>query len=217
MSSALGPALAEERLAIADLLETLTPEQWRTPTLCPAWDVHGMAAHLVTAATFSTGEMLVGMVKAGGRPDRLSVLMAARRAQQSSAELVAQLREHAGSRSAPPIVGLLGPYTDALVHLQDILIPLGLGDDRPAERWRLSLDFLMSPRARVGFLAARRPALTYVATDLDWSHGSGPAVEAPAAALALALLRRTPRLGELTGPGAGTLVAWAGGDNPVGS
>ncbi|WP_341925277.1 maleylpyruvate isomerase family mycothiol-dependent enzyme [Nocardioides psychrotolerans] len=211
----IAAALADERRAIADRLETLTPEQWRVQTLCPAWDVHGLVAHLVVPCDFSTVELVTTMVRARGNPDRLSVLMAARRAERSSAELVALLREKADSRLAPPIIGIVGPYTDALVHQQDILIPLGLTDERPPARWRPSLDFLVSAKARIGFLPGRIPALRYVATDLDWSHdaGSGPqardAVHAPAAALALALLRREPRLDELAGPGAETLREWA--------
>jgi uncharacterized protein (TIGR03083 family) len=205
----LAAALAEERLAIADLFAGLTPEQWRTPTLCPAWDVHEMAAHLTVPIEFSAVELVTTMVRARGNPDRVGLLMADRRAGRTPAELIAALRAGATSRQAPPIVGLLGPYTDALVHLQDVLIPLGLTDDRPAERWRPTLDFLMSWRARIGFLAGARPALRYVATDLDWAHGEGPEVSGPGAALALALLRRTPRLDELTGPGERDLRGWA--------
>lgn len=67
MSSALGPALAEERLAIADLLETLTPEQWRTDTVpCLGRPRHG-AAPPGHRCAFSTGEMLVGLVKPDDR------------------------------------------------------------------------------------------------------------------------------------------------------
>lgn len=201
--------LAAERRAIADRLEALTPEQWRVRTLCPAWDVHGMAAHLTVPCTFTTLEMVTGLVRARGNPDRLSLLMAARRADQSPAELVAVLREKAEARNAPPIVGVMGPYTDALVHLQDILIPLGLTDDRPAERWRPLLDFLVSRRGRVGFVAARLPGVRLVASDLDWAHGSGPVVEASAVVLGLAIMRRTPRLDELAGPGADVLREWA--------
>ncbi len=113
------------------------------------------------------------------------------------------------ARKAPPVVGVLGPYTDALVHQLDMWIPLGLADGRPVERWRPTLDFLMSPRARVGFLGGRRPQLWFQATDLEWQHGTGDVVSGPAAALALAVLGRTARLDELDGPGAEALREWA--------
>lgn len=202
-------ALADERRAIADRLEALTPEQWRVQTLCPAWDVHAMAAHLVVPTEFSTVEMVVGLVRARGNADRLGVALAAKRAALSSSALVARLRDQADSRTAPPIVGVLGPYTDALVHALDMWIPLGLDDDRPAERWRPSLDFLVSKKATVGFLPERAPDLWYQATDLEWQHGAGAVVSGPAAAIALALLGRTPRLDELDGPGADVLRVFA--------
>lgn len=203
-------ALADERRSIADLLESLAPEQWRVRTLCPAWDVHGMAAHLLVPCEFSKREMVAGVLRARGNPDRLSLILAASRAELPSSELVTRLREKAGSRRAPPVVGVMGPYTDALVHLHDILIPLGLTDERPPERWRPALDFLMSSRARVGFLPGAKPDLWYQATDTEWQHGAGDVVSGPAAALGLALLgRATHRLDELHGPGSDVLRQWA--------
>jgi uncharacterized protein (TIGR03083 family) len=202
-------ALEEERLVLADLLEGLTPEQWRAQTLCAAWDVHQMAAHLVAPVDGSTGLLLRLTVRSRFSPDRLGLLVTDHFAGLGDAELVARLRAHARTDFAPPLVGLLGPYTDALVHGEDIRVPLGIGDDRPPQRWAPSLDFLLSRRARLGFRPAAAPRLTYAATDLAWSHGSGPRVEGPAAALALALTCRTARLDELAGPGARILDAWA--------
>ncbi len=201
--------LADERLALADLLEGLTPEQWHVQTLCPAWDVHQMAAHLVAPVEGSTGLLLRLMVRSRLSPDRLGLLVTEHFADLPADELVTRLRAHARTELAPPFVGLLGPYTDALVHGEDIRVPLGIRDDRPPQRWAPTLDFLLSRRARLGFLPAAAPRLTYAATDVAWAHGAGPRVEGPAAALALALTRRTPRLDELAGPGVDTLVGWA--------
>jgi len=170
-----------------------------------------MAAHLAVPCTFTRGELATTLPRSRFDLDRFAQTMAARRAVRSSSELVALLRDRAEVRRAPPVVGRLGPYTDALIHHQDMLIPLGLTDGRSAERWRPALDFLVSARGRIGFVPARLPGVRLVATDVEWMHGDGPQVEAPAAALALAVTRRTPRLDELTGPGAGTLRAWAGG------
>ena len=206
----LWDALADERRSIADLLDGLTAEQWQVQTLCPAWDVRGMAAHLLVPCEFTKLEMVTGLLRARGNPDRLSLVMAAGRAELPTSELVARLREKAAVRAAPPVVGVMGPYTDALVHLHDMLIPLALTDERPAARWRPALDFLMSPKARIGFLPGAKPALRYQATDIGWQHGAGDVVSGPAAALGLAVLgRATHRLEELDGPGAGTLRTWA--------
>jgi uncharacterized protein (TIGR03083 family) len=42
----VGELTATERLAFVDLLEGLTPEQWATPSLCSAWTVQEVAAHV---------------------------------------------------------------------------------------------------------------------------------------------------------------------------
>ena len=205
----LWDALADERRSIADLLDGLTPEQWQVQSLCAAWDVRQLVAHLVVPLTVRRRELALGMIRSRGSVDRLMVDLVADRAALAPAELVALLRDRASRRFAPPVVGVLGPYTDLLVHQQDLLIPLGMQDERPPARWRPSLDFLMSPRARLGFLASAKPTLTYRATDLDWQHGTGDVVSGPAAAIALALLGRTPRLDELDGPGSPVLAVHA--------
>lgn len=205
----LWSALADERRAIADRLATLTEEQWQTPSLCSAWTVHEMAAHLLVSCDFTLAEVALAMVKARGNVDRLQLVLVRNRAGLSSVDLVARLREQADTRQAPPVVGVLGPYTDTLVHQLDMWIPLGLDDERPVERWRPTLDFLMTKKATVGFLPGRAPDLWYQATDLEWQHGAGEVVSGTAADLALALLGRTPRIELLDGPGADSLRKFA--------
>ena len=39
------------RLELADLLDTLGPEQWDAPTLCAGWTVRHLAAHLLQASS----------------------------------------------------------------------------------------------------------------------------------------------------------------------
>ncbi len=41
------PLFPEERARLLDLLATLTPEQWDSPTICPGWSVKDIAAHLL--------------------------------------------------------------------------------------------------------------------------------------------------------------------------
>jgi len=201
--------ITTERLAFADLLDILTPEQWRTQSLCEAWTVKGVVAHLVTPLTVTPAEMAMATLRERGAVPRVMTSLARPREALPISELAALMRERAGRRFAPPGLGSIAPLTDLLVHRLDVSIPLGLADERPQEPWAPALDFLMSAKARVGFRTAPTPRLRYVATDLDWAHGDGPVVEAPAAVLGLALLRRTPRLDDLGGPGADALRAWA--------
>jgi hypothetical protein len=48
--------------------------------------------------------------------------------------------------------------------------------------------------------------LTLTATDLDWTTGTGPAVEGPAEALLMAIAGRRGVVQELSGPGQPTLA-----------
>ncbi len=41
----------EQRADLADLLDTLSPEQWETPSLCPGWTVRHVAAHITQSTT----------------------------------------------------------------------------------------------------------------------------------------------------------------------
>ncbi len=41
------PLFARVRRALIELLDTLAAEEWKRPTVCPGWDVHDVAAHLL--------------------------------------------------------------------------------------------------------------------------------------------------------------------------
>ncbi len=200
--------IAAERRALADQLDSLSPEQWATPSLCDAWTVREVAAHLVVPHVAGLPTFLLTLLRAKGSFEKANQAMATREAARPTAEIVADLRKHAEGRFAPPGFGSIAPLTDALVHAEDIRIPLGLPDDRPNAPWQAVLEFIVSPKARRGFAPKTIPPLHYTATDLEWSFGTGDDVAGPARALALTLLRRPARLGELTGPGVQTLQDW---------
>lgn len=202
--------IAAERSALADQLDGLTPEQWATPSLCSAWTVHDVAAHLVLPHVTSLPSFIAAIVAARGSFPKANVAMTAKVARRSSEELVADIRRYADGHFTPPGHGPTAPLTDIMIHGQDIRLPLGLAADRPVEAWTEVLGFLVSPKARRGFLSKPLPPVRLVATDADWTHGAGEEVRAPAAALALTLASRTARLDDLGGPGAPALAVWAG-------
>ncbi len=70
----------------------------------------------------------------------------------------------------------------------------------PEERLRAVLDVAHEPRGP-GKVAAWAKGATFVATDLDWRAGAGPAVEGPGEALLMALSQRPAALAELSGEG----------------
>jgi uncharacterized protein (TIGR03083 family) len=203
--------IADQRRALADQLESLTPEQWATPSLCDAWAVRDVVAHLVMPHVTSMPRFLVAFVAARGNFERANVALTAEVAGRSDAELLEAFRRCTESRVKPPGFGSEAPLTDILVHGQDIRVPLGLPTDPAVDPWRTSLEFLVLPKARRGFAPRSLRGLRLTATDCEWSHGSGDEVAGPAIALALTVLGRTARVGDLTGAGAQRLAALAAG------
>lgn len=198
-------AIADERRRVADLVESLTPEQLDTPSLCGAWTVKQVAGHLLSAIAGSGARLLPLIVRSGFRLHRANARLAVLTAERPPAELARGLRDNAENPFRPPIVGYPGQLTDLQVHGQDMRRPLSLPPGLRPDRLRVSLDFLVGGRA-VGFTPRRRvTGLRFEATDLDWSWGAGPAVTGPAEALMLAIAGRGVALGELDGPGVGIL------------
>ena len=60
-----------ERAALAKDLAGLGAAQWRHGTLCGAWDVEQVVAHLIAAASLSQWRWLRSMLGARFRPDVL--------------------------------------------------------------------------------------------------------------------------------------------------
>lgn len=201
--------LAVERRALADLLDTLAPAQWATPSLCRGWSVQDVVAHLTVGPSASLAEVGRAMAASGFRFHVANRKLVAARAALTPSELTALLRRHAESRFHPPFHDWHAPLSDLYLHRLDCLLPLGIPVAGDLAGWCDVLSFLTSRRATIGFLPTGLPSLTYVATDCEFSHGSGPRVEGPADALALSIARRPVRLDHLAGPGADRLRAWA--------
>jgi len=193
--------IATERRAFADTLETLTPGQWETPSLCEGWLVKDVAAHLLVGPTTSMPEFLVAMTTSRFDFNRANRKLTATRADRSTEELVSLIRQHADSRFTPPRQDWRAPLMDLFIHRLDCLVPLEIPTDRPLAPWRTILDFLVEPSTQRLFTKGPAADVTLEATDVSWSHGSGPAVAGTAEALGLALARRAAGLARLSGPG----------------
>lgn len=203
-------AVAGERRRIADLVETLSPAQLDTPSLCGAWTVRQVAGHLLAAVDAPSGLTFVSILRGGFRIHRANAILATELARRPVAELAEGLRRNAENPFRPPLVGYPGQLTDLQVHGQDMRRPLGLPHSLALDHLRTSLDFLTGGRA-VGFTSRRRLAgLRFETTDLDWAYGEGALVSGPAEALMMAMTGRAPVLGEIDGPGVRILAARLG-------
>ncbi|WP_265442480.1 maleylpyruvate isomerase family mycothiol-dependent enzyme [Flexivirga meconopsidis] len=190
------------RLAFADLLDSLTPEQWRAATLCAGWTVHHLAAHLLQPMLVGFGRFLLASVRYRGDTAATVDHFTRRLAARSPDELVALLREHAHDRVDPPRVGPMGPFAETCIHLRDVARPLALPSTVPAEDWMTLLDYLTSSRVAPGLVQRKHLAgVRLRATDADWAAGSGAEAAGPLEALAMAVTGRSVALDELGGPG----------------
>ncbi|MFI5491833.1 maleylpyruvate isomerase family mycothiol-dependent enzyme [Actinoplanes sp. NPDC051859] len=194
-------AIADERRAIADLLDSLDAQQLDSPSLCGEWTVKEVAGHLLAALVRPPVPLLTLLVRNKFRLHRANAELAVLTANRPAVELAQTLRAAADHPFKPPLVGYAGQLTDLQVHGQDMRRPLGLPHDLRPERLQASLEFLTGGRA-YGFAPRRRLAgLRFEATDLDWFKGVGELVVGPAEALMMAMCGRTVAFDDLTGPG----------------
>lgn len=201
-------AITDERRQLATILGEFTPDQWATPSLCDAWSVRDVAAHLVVPLIVPMWRFGVAMAIARGDFDRANRSMTQRVVRAHGDRIPELLALHAEKRFTPPGHGPAAPLTDVIVHGQDILRPLRLTKPIAEDRLRAVLDYTAG---NAGSAAGPLSDLTFrwEATDLDWSHGTGAAVRGPALALALILTGRTGALTDTTGEGAAQLAAHA--------
>ncbi len=204
--------IAGQRRALVDLLADLDENEWERPSLCEQWRVKDVVAHLaLTPQSPGIVRILLLGFRARGNFDAVNRDLAVAHANRPPAELLAQLRELADSRRKPAITTLDNLLFDTLVHIQDVVIPLGLAASMPldaaregAERvWRMGWPFWARRRLR---------GVRLTATDLDWTAGEGAGIRGPIQALLLLLTGRTEAaLPHLTGPGLERLAGIARG------
>ncbi|MEU4557540.1 maleylpyruvate isomerase family mycothiol-dependent enzyme [Actinoplanes sp. NPDC023936] len=183
-------AIAERRLAVAGLLAELTPAEWEKPSLCDGWRVRDVAAHLAMAPQ-PPGPlaMAAAAIRAGGRFHTMNHDLAVRWADRPAADLVAELRRHAGSRLLPPVTNYRNTLFDVTVHAQDIAIPLGRPLPTPPETataaatrvWEMGWPFWARRRFR---------GVRLIATDAGFAVGAGAERRAPIETLLLLMTGR---------------------------
>ena len=192
-------AAARERAALADDLATLTPEQWRRPSLCRGWDVEEVVAHLTAAASLGRGAWLRSMARARFRSAEHNRRQVQRHRGATPAETLERFRavEHrttAPSGHTPAYVG------EVLIHAEDVRRPLGLAHDPdPATlaavlRFAVARDFTVAGRTTAAGLALR-------ADDGPFTAGEGPEVTGPTLSLLMVVAGRAAHLDDLAGDG----------------
>jgi len=185
--------LAATLTAVADLLDTLTPEQWETQSLCAGWRVRDVAGHLVWRLGSSKRQLVTSAGRAYlghfVRPARAIDAVSRAAAQAPPEQLVARLREIAAARAAVGPGGI-ADLTEAVVHGLDVARALGLTlPIHPTAGGAVALRrSLIAPTEIKAVLRIRR----LEATDAEWSVGHGEPLRSTAAALLVFLFGRGP-------------------------
>lgn len=204
-----------ERAALAHDLATLTPGQWRHPSLCGEWTVEEVVAHLSAAGSVDRWRWIRSMLLAGLRP---RVHNQRRLAEQLGASPAGTLRRFRAvvPLSIAPSSHLPAYLGEVLVHAQDIRRPLGIatrpGADAllPAARFLAARDFAVPSRRNAA-------GLRLVATDAAFAAGDGPEVRGTLLGLVMCIAGRPAYLDEVQGPGVPLLRARIGdGGRPPG-
>ncbi len=195
---------AERRQLIEDL-QGLTDEQWHTQSLCPAWDVHQVLAHIVVLTKQTPLKFFRNFAASGFNFAKMAAKDVARASAGTPARTLAELAAHVDDTTAPP-----GPVDswigEVVVHGADIRRPLGLSYSPPVATSRQVADFYKNSNLLIG-AKDRVAGVRLVATDVDWSHGTGPEVRGPMFSIVLAMTGRSVALAELSGDGIPVLTA----------
>ncbi|KAA0094628.1 maleylpyruvate isomerase family mycothiol-dependent enzyme [Mycolicibacterium sp. P1-18] len=194
-----------ERAEFADFLSGLTTEQWDHPSLCAGWSVRDVVAHCVSFEGLTARELATRFVRGRLQTDRINALAVAALEDRSTGQLVDVLRDNAEPHGLGGGFGGRVALTDNMIHQQDIRRPLRLPREVPAESLRTALDFVRYAPTIRGAWRARGVRL--VATDGDWSHGTGPEVRGTGEALLMVMAGRPDALADLEGAGVNALTA----------
>ncbi|HEX4162317.1 MAG TPA: maleylpyruvate isomerase family mycothiol-dependent enzyme [Acidimicrobiales bacterium] len=191
---------ARLRRQFADRIAALDEAAWDTASWCAGWRVRDVLAHLVKGAEMSYGSLTLDLVRGGFRPDRSVGRAATRLGAEPVPELAERLRRAADRQfhlvGTSEAMGLV----DVLVHSADALRPISLEVDAPPADAPPALDALWKA-GRMIVHASPQQGRRLVATDVDWSRGSGPEVRGRGIDLLLLVANRRQVLPDLAGPG----------------
>jgi len=196
----VGPEVARLRCQFADRITTLDEPAWTSASWCEGWQVRDVLAHLVQNAERTYASLTVDLLRGAFRPDA-SMSKAAKRLRDVPVPALAdRLRAAADRRfhlpGSPDAMGLV----DILVHSADAFRPLDVDVAAPPPDAVAALGALLKT-GKVVVHATPQQGRRLVATDIDWSDGSGPEVTGAALDLLSFVANRRQVLPRLDGPG----------------
>src|SRR5229473_6788712 len=91
-----------ERAATAEMLATLTPEQWAAPALCTGWSVQVTAGHIAMAGEQSPGLFMKGMLANGFRFNTMIDRQARAIGALPTTEIIDRIQARTTTTNKPP-------------------------------------------------------------------------------------------------------------------
>jgi uncharacterized protein (TIGR03083 family) len=197
---------ATEYGRVADLLQSLTPEDWTKPTDCPAWDVRALAAHMLGMAEMAASireqrrQVKAAERRGGVFIDELTALQVEERADLSPVAIATRFRTVGpkaarGRRRAPgfirrrgvPQLNMVGGKLEAWTvgYLLDVILT--------RDPWMHRIDLVRATGAD-HVLTAEHDGVLVDDVVREWSSRHGQAFDLV-----------------LTGPAGGTWSAGQGG------
>lgn len=178
-----------ERARLVEMLEKLPESDWDHDSLCEGWRVREVVAHLTMPYRTRPLAMAAGMLRSRMKFDRFADATARHdTAMYSSAQLLGFLSDNSTTVWHPPGGGDDGALSHDVIHSLDTTEPLGLPGP-PAKRIGLVLRH-GGARALKHFGATVNQTL--VATDTDFTLGTGPVRELPGKEILLIVANRRP-------------------------
>ncbi len=198
------PLIRAERVALIADLEDVSDPQWSTQSLCSAWTVRDVLAHMTTTAKMTPGRFFGKFAGTGFQFNAMNEKGVKQELGATPADTLARFKAQLDRTTAPPgpLDAMVG---EIVIHSQDIRRPLGIAHTYQPEALTLVGDFVIRGNLLLGG-KRRSTGLTLVATDVDWTRGSGPEVRGPLASIILALTGRKAGLADLTGDGVAILA-----------
>lgn len=197
-----------ERAALAELLGSLPDEDWSHDSLCAGWSVHDVAAHVISTPQIGWREMGGLVARNLGRGYNTMIFREVKRlgARETRASILADFERYAASTHHVPTTTSVEPLIDALLHHQDIVRPLGRSHAMPPDAAAAAADRVrrLAPLMGTGKLVR---SVRLVATDVDWTRGSGPTISGPIQELLMLTSGRAPDPALVSGDGLAALRA----------
>jgi uncharacterized protein (TIGR03083 family) len=211
--SDLTEEITSARRSLVATLASLSEEAWARGSLCDGWAVRDVVGHLLHQYDiYRAPYPRAAVVRARFRINRFLAIEAKRYAfARSNPELVEDLRRAEYERTTfwrhtpwPEFA-----LTEFVIHSQDIRRPLGIEDRPTTSELTIAAEVFAGGTRRPNPLRRvfqrKLPETHFQATDVEWSHGSGPLAQGPLEAIVMVLAGRPQALVDLSGDGVAPL------------